>query len=304
MRAPAKPTLLVIVVGESARASSFGLRSRVDDPSAPNTTLELATLPITLFAHTESCGTNTATSLPCMFSSLGRKSYDETQANSQDNLLDIYQRAGLPVAWIDNNTGSKKVAWRVTEIDVAHNTDAILCANYGCHDEILLTELEQRIAAIKGDSVVVLHMLGSHGPAYFQRYPERFARFKPVCKGVELQDCTSESLKNSDDNTILYSDFVLVEMIKRLQQTASLQTALFFVSDHGESTGEHGFYLHGAPYAIAPSEQTLVPMFLSLSKEFATVRRIDSECVAHKRLKPTSHDAILPMLLRLLTGLS
>ena len=132
MRAPAKPTLLVIVVGEPARASSFGLLSRVDDPSAPNTTPELATLPITLFAHTDSCGTNTATSLPCMFSSLGRKSYDETQENSQDNLLDIYQRAGLSVARIDNNTGSKKVARRVTEIDVAHNTDAILCANYGC----------------------------------------------------------------------------------------------------------------------------------------------------------------------------
>ena len=235
-----------------------------------------------------------------MFSNLGRKNYDETLANSQDNLLDIYQRAGFSVTWIDNNTGSKNVARRVTEIDVAHNTDPAMCVSDGCHDEILLPELEQHIASIKGDSVLVLHMLGSHGPAYFQRYPPGFTRFKPICTSVELQDCTSESLKNSYDNTILYSDFVLAEMIKRLQQATSLQTALFFVSDHGESTGEHGFFLHGAPYAIAPNEQTRVPMFFWLSGDFAKARRIDSACLAQKRLASTSHDAMFPMLLRLM----
>ena len=295
-----KPTLLVIVVGESARASSFGLLSRSADPNAPDTTPELAQLPITLFAHTDSCGTNTATSVPCMFSNLGRKNYDETQANSQDNLLDIYQRAGFSVAWIDNNTGSKNVARRVTELDVAHRTDPDLCVSDGCHDEILLPELDQQIAALKGDAVLVLHMLGSHGPAYFQRYPERFARFTPMCKGVELQQCSETELKNSYNNSILYTDFVLSEMIKRLQKATSLQTALFFVSDHGESTGEHGFFLHGAPYSIAPKEQTEVPMFFWLSDEFSAARGLDFECLAQKRLEPTSHDAMFPMLLRLM----
>jgi len=298
--ATSKPTLLVIVVGESARASSFGLLSRIADPNAPDTTPELAQLPITLFAHTNSCGTNTATSVPCMFSNLGRKNYDETQANSQENLLDIYQRAGFAVTWIDNNTGSKNVARRATEISVAHRTDEGLCVSDGCHDEILLSELDQQIAAIKGDSVLVLHMLGSHGPAYFQRYPERFARFTPVCKSVELHQCSETELKNSYNNTILYSDFVLAEMIKRLHNAAFLQTALFFVSDHGESTGEHGFFLHGAPYSIAPKEQTEVPMFFWLSNEFASARGVDSRCLAQKRLAPTSHDAMFPMLLRLM----
>ena len=295
-----KPTLFVIVVGESARASSFGLLSRITDPSAPDTTPELAQLPITLFAQTDSCGTNTATSVPCMFSNLGRKNYDETQANSQDNLLDIYQRAGFSVTWIDNNTGSKNVARRVAEVDVAHRTDAGLCVSDGCHDEILLPELDQRIATIKGDTVLVLHMLGSHGPAYFQRYPERFARFTPVCKSVELQQCSEAELKNSYDNSILYTDFVVAEMIKRLQNATALQTALFFVSDHGESTGEHGFFLHGAPFSIAPKEQTRVPMFFWLSNEFAAARGVNSACLAQKRLVPTSHDAMFPMLLRLM----
>ncbi len=295
-----KPTLFVIVVGESARASSFGLLSRIADPNASDTTPELAQLPITLFAQTDSCGTNTATSVPCMFSNLGRKNYDETQANSQDNLLDIYQRAGFSVTWIDNNTGSKNVARRVTEVDVAHRTDAGLCVSDGCHDEILLPELDQKIATVKGDTVLVLHMLGSHGPAYFQRYPERFARFTPVCKSVELQQCSKAELKNSYDNSVLYTDFVVAEMIKRLQNASNLQTALFFVSDHGESTGEHGFFLHGAPYSIAPKEQTQVPMFFWLSNDFASARGVNSACLTQKRLTPTSHDAMFPMLLRLM----
>ena len=295
-----KPTLLLIVVGESVRASSFGLLSRAVDPSAPDTTPELAKLPITLFARTDSCGTNTATSVPCIFSNLGRENYDENQANSQDNLLDIYQRAGFSVTWIDNNTGSKNVARRATEIDVAHATDANFCVADGCHDEILLPQLEQHIAGIKTDTVLVLHMLGSHGPAYFERYPERFARFTPECKSVELQHCSKAELQNSYDNSVLYSDFVVAEMIKRLQKADSLQTALFFVSDHGESTGEHGFFLHGAPYAIAPNEQTQVPMFFWLSNEFERARAIDPSCLAQKKVAATSHDAVFSMLLRLM----
>ncbi len=300
IQAAHKPSLLVIVVGESARASSFGLLSRASDPSAHDTTPELAKLPITLFTQTDSCGTNTATSVPCMFSNLGRKNYDETQANSQDNLLDIYQRAGFKVEWVDNNTGSKNVARRVTEIDIAHRTDPEFCVSDGCHDEILLPELDSRLKTIQSDTVLVLHMLGSHGPAYFQRYPERFARFTPICKSVELQDCTPDALKNSYDNTILYTDFVLAEMIKRLSAAQAVQSALFFVSDHGESTGEHGFFLHGAPYAIAPSEQTRVPMFLWLSPEFAAARTISPSCLDEKRHVPTSHDSVFPMLLRLM----
>jgi lipid A ethanolaminephosphotransferase len=297
---PRKPTLLVIVVGESARASSFGLLSRMSDATAHDTTPELAKLPITLFTQTESCGTNTATSVPCMFSNLGRKNYDETQANSQDNLLDIYQRAGFAVEWIDNNTGSKNVARRMTEIDVAHRTDPDFCVSDGCHDEILLPELDARLKTIQSDTVLVLHMLGSHGPAYFQRYPERFARFTPICKSVELQDCSSEALKNSYDNSILYTDFVLAEVIKRLTATQTAQTVLFFVSDHGESTGERGFFLHGAPYSIAPSEQTRVPMFLWLSPEFAAARGVSGACLDEKRRVPSTHDSMFPMLLRLM----
>jgi lipid A ethanolaminephosphotransferase len=288
-----KPTLLVFVLGESARAASFGLLS-----GGRNTTPELAKWPITLFSQTDSCGTNTATSVPCLFSNLGRANYDELQANSQENLLDILQRLGFQIEWIDNNTGSKNVARRVKEVDVAHRTDPKYCVADGCHDDMLVDELRQRLPNIKTDTVLVLHMLGSHGPAYFQRYPEAFARFTPICKSVELHNCSAAELKNSYDNTILYTDFVVANMLTALNQTPALETALLFVSDHGESTGESGFFLHGAPYAIAPIEQTRVPMFWWFSPEFSARRGLIASCLEQTRHTATSHDAVFPMVLR------
>ena len=290
-----KPTLFVLVLGESARAASFGLLGYPRD-----TTPELAKLPLVVFQNVSSCGTNTATSVPCMFSNLGRANYDEHTANSQENLLDIVQRAGFAVEWIDNNTGSKNVARRATETSVATDTDATLCNADGCHDEILARELTKRLDSIQVDTLLVLHLLGSHGPAYFQRYPEQFARFTPICKSVELHKCSQEELVNSYDNTVFYTDFVLAKLIGMLEQRKQLNTALLFVSDHGESTGESGYFLHGAPYAIAPKEQTQVPMFLWFSAAFRAQRALQDACMATQRVVPTSHDALFPMVLGML----
>ena len=290
-----KPQLLVIVVGESMRASSFGLLGY-----ARQTTPELAKLPIWLFRKTSSCGTNTATSVPCMFSDLDRKNFDEWEAKSRENLLDIYHRTGLSVEWIDNNTGSKDVARLLPELDVAHRSDPTLCNADGCVDEMLLTELDQRLPQVKSDSVLVLHMLGSHGPAYFERYPREFAKFQPICTEVELQNCDPTALRNSYDNSVLYSDYVLSQIIRRVGAQEQLSSTVVFISDHGESTGESGFYLHGAPYAIAPKEQTEVPMWLWFSPHFQATRQIDEACTAAAMQTPTSHDAVFPMLLKLM----
>ncbi len=290
-----KPVVMVLVVGESARASSFGLHGYARD-----TTPNLAKLPLSVFTRVHSCGTNTATSVPCMFSNLGRASFDESAANSQENLLDAIARAGFIVQWFDNNTGSKKVAMRLQETDLAHTSDAEICAGDSCFDEILLKSLVAKLDSIKADTVIVMHQLGSHGPAYFQRVPSRFAQFKPICERVELQNCSRESLVNSYDNTILYTDYVLSEMISRLQQHPEFDSALMYVSDHGESTGESGFYLHGAPYAFAPEEQTHVPLFFWQSPSFRARRKLDMACVERARIQQTSHDAVFPMLLNLL----
>ncbi|MBK6726282.1 MAG: phosphoethanolamine--lipid A transferase [Xanthomonadales bacterium] len=291
-----RPLVLVFVVGESVRASSLGLLGYVRD-----TTPELARRGVVAFGEVHACGTNTATSVPCMFSGLGQAGYDEATARGRENLLDVLERARFDVLWIDNNTGSKHVADRVVEINVAAATRPRICNAQGCFDHVLVSELEERLARIERDTVLLLHQKGSHGPAYFERYPEAFRRFVPDCRSNELQDCTHEQLVNSYDNTILYTDRELAEMIDALTAARARVDGVFlYVSDHGESTGEHGYYLHGAPALIAPEEQTRVPMLLWMAPEYLARRQLDATCVAAQRGRQTSHDAVFPLVLGLL----
>jgi len=295
-----KPRLLVIVIGESARAASFSLGGYARD-----TNPELARLDVTYFPNVSSCGTNTATSLPCMSSNLGRKEYREASARSSENLLDVVSHGGFAVEWEDNNTGSKRIAIRNREEDMGALGATDLCDEEGCLDELLVRHLTRELLPTdvdaKRDKVYVLHMIGSHGPAYFKRYPKAFERFTPTCDSVALQACTQEQIRNSYDNTIAYTDHVLARVVALLQQHADERTsALLFVSDHGESTGEKGVYLHGAPYMVAPDEQTQVPMLLWTSPAFREWRGLDMACAEGKRKASLSHDNFFHTVLGLL----
>ncbi|PJK07486.1 phosphoethanolamine transferase [Lysobacteraceae bacterium NML120232] len=289
-----KPRVLVVVVGESARSESFALAGYPRD-----TNPALGKLPVLFFANVQSCGTNTATSLPCMFSDLGRENYQQRIANHRDNALDILQRAGWQVEWFDNNTGSKKVAARISESGWESRPDPRWCIENGCHDGLLQQYLTERLAHIERDTVIVLHMLGSHGPAYYQRYPQDFARFLPECRSTQLQSCSREAILNTYDNTIAYTDHVLAAMIQTLDNSADIDGALLYVSDHGESTGEKGLYLHGAPYALAPEQQTRVPMLIWASPHYAQRIGLDMRCLAAKQDGQYSHDHFFDTLLGL-----
>jgi lipid A ethanolaminephosphotransferase len=291
-----KPLLLVLVIGESARASSFSLGGY----ARPTNPL-LSQRKLFYFNHVSSCGTNTATSLPCMFSNLGRDKYDEKTAKRQENLLDIIHRSGFYLNWADNNTGSKSIAARIGETDLSRGPDPVFCNAGGCYDEILLAHLQKQILDNTGDSVLLLHPLGSHGPAYHQRYPKAFEHFKPACSSGELQDCSRDEVLNAYENTIVYSDFVLDKIIAELEKNQTQRdVALLFVSDHGESTGEKGMYLHGAPYFVAPSEQTHVPMFLWMSAAFQQRRGLDAQCLTAQLNRQYSHDNFFHSVLGLL----
>lgn len=294
---PRPPLLLVLVVGESARAQSFSLGGY-----ARQTNPRLAAERVAYFGDVASCGTNTATSLPCMFSGLGREDYSESRFKGRENLLDVLARAGFKVDWKDNNTGSKGIARRLGEVRMSQVSTSPHCQDGECHDEVFVEDLRRELATPGGDDrVLVLHMLGSHGPAYFKRYPPAFAKFTPACESVALQDCTPEQIRNSYDNTILYTDHVLGELLGVLQEQGDTRIpALLYVSDHGESTGEGGLYLHGAPYLVAPREQTQVPMLLWTSEAFEHWRRLDPACVATRRDQALSHDHFFHTVLGLL----
>ena len=296
----AKPPLLLLVVGETARAMNFSLNGYAR-PTNP----ELSRLPVVSLRDVSSCGTATAASLPCMFAPQGRAGFDADKP--QENLLDVLQRAGLAVLWLDNQSGCKGLCDRVPNSftsrlpDGAAPLPASLChkddlEGAECFDEALLHELDKRIAAldperVKRGLVLVMHQMGSHGPAYFKRSPDELKRFQPECKSNQLQDCERQQVVNGYDNTLLTTDRLLARSIAWLQtQQARFDTGMLYVSDHGESLGENGLYLHGMPYAMAPKEQTHVPMILWVPEGGALAASLKPGCLAALRDQPASHD--------------
>lgn len=253
----AQPKVLLLVVGETARAANFSLYGykRKTNPL-------LEKQDIIVFRNTVSCGTSTAISLPCMFSHLPRKKFDVDNAKYTQNLVDLLALAGCGVLWRENDDGCKGVCTRVTTEEMQNSGNKILCSDGSCHDEILLEGLEEKLAAVTRDTIIVLHTIGSHGPAYYKRYPERFNRFRPECDTADLQNCRREEIENTYDNTILYTDYIVSSAIDILKKFPQYASALIYVSDHGESLGENHLYLHGLPYPVAPDEQKKVPFIL------------------------------------------
>jgi len=296
----AKPKLMVLVVGETARAESFSLNGY-----AKNTNPELSKLDIINFSQVSSCGTATAVSVPCMFSGMPREDYDEQLASHREGLLDIAQRAGYKVTWMDNNSGCKGACDRVEQYQIPQQLKDKWCAKDGdCYDEILVDSLKSYLAAIpetdKTPRLIVLHQMGSHGPAYYQRSKAPFQPFKPSCDSNAIQGCSRTELLNSYDNSIVYTDHVLSSLIQVLKGSTAYQTGFWYLSDHGESTGEHGLYLHGSPYAIAPTQQTHVPMLMWFSPEWTAQNSAQITCLAQQKSKELSQDNLFPSLLSLL----
>lgn len=297
-----KPRLLVLIVGETARAMNFSLNG-YSRPTNP----ELSSLPVINFSRTSACGTSTEVSLPCMFSAQGRAGYDEAQIRASESLVQLLARAGMRVVWLDNQSGCKNVCAGVEFRDMSSaSIDSPLCPGGRCFDGVLVEGLRDIVGQTsKGpmqDTVVVLHQLGNHGPAYAARHPSEFTRFEPECKTSELRNCSRDEIVNAYDNAILYTDHIIASAIGLLAAHESrFDVGLIYVSDHGESLGEGGLYLHGMPYAIAPQEQLAVPMIWWLGG--MGVRGwdgIDEACLRRRASHPAHHDNLFHSVLGLL----
>ncbi|MCW5636785.1 MAG: phosphoethanolamine--lipid A transferase [Rubrivivax sp.] len=291
-----RPTVVVLVVGETARAANWGLNGY-----ARQTTPELAALPEVInFRDVTSCGTDTETSLPCMFSAIGRRDYDERRIRGSENLLHVLQRAGVGVHWRDNQSGCKGLCTGMDATTVAELAPAGACEGGRCLDEGLLADLPTWLPTLGGAHLVVLHQIGNHGPAYHRRVPASFVRFVPTCADDDLRRCSTEQIVNAYDNALLYTDHVLARLIGELRALAPrVDSAVVYVSDHGESLGEHGLFLHGMPWAIAPSVQTKVPMVMWFSDGFAAARGLDPRCLARRAALPATHDHLFHTVLGL-----
>lgn len=298
--ASARPPLLVLVLGETARSANFSLNGY-----ARPTNTELEKRGVISFGNAWSCGTSTAASVPCMFSKIGREGFAD-RPREQENVLDVLQRAGLAVMWIDNQSGCKGVCDRIPNVNVSASQHPTLCAEGECLDGVMLEGLDERLRSLPAErrargTVLVLHSMGSHGPAYSKRSPADAKKFLPECTTVNLQDCSKEGLINAYDNSIAYTDQVLGGVIDWLKkQEATNNTAMIYMSDHGESLGENNLYLHGMPYAIAPAVQKKIPWITWLSPGFAKSRNLSADCLRARAQAEVTHDHLFHSLLGLM----
>ncbi len=289
-----KPVLMVIVAGETARAQNWSLGGY-----GRETNPELAARDILYYPDVTSCGTATATSLPCMFSPLTKAEYSYEGGLSHENLLDVLAHAGFDVEWWDNNTGHKNIADRVASRTMTAADGAEFCQPE-CIDAVFLNDLQKKAGTITRNTVIVLHQIGSHGPSYWLRYPADREVFAPACQTPELTECSAEEIVNAYDNTIAYTDHFLAQVIDLLDGQERVIPAMYYVSDHGESLGEGGLYLHGAPEFMAPDFQTRVPMVLWMSQRFRASLALDAGCMAAATGEAVSHDNMFSTVLGLL----
>ncbi len=287
--------LVIMVVGEASRADHFSLNGYKKE-----TNPQLKQREIINFPNTYSCGTSTAVSVPCMFSFLNRSDYSYKKGRSQENIMDVLKHTKkVALLWRDNNSDSKGVALRIPYMDYTTKKHNSVCVEGECRDLGMLVGLEDFISKNSAkDIFIVLHQMGNHGPAYYKRYTKKYQKFTPVCHTNQLEECTREEISNAYDNAILYTDNFLAKTIDFLKQYDSqYQTAMLYMSDHGESLGENGIYLHGLPYFMAPQAQKHIGAMLWLGKQ--TKDSIDTKRLRKISNKDFSQDNLVHSILGL-----
>lgn len=249
-------SVVILVIGESARSENFSLYGY-----PKNTNPLLSKIPNVSHFNATSDAT---------YTTAGVKSIVEHE--NTDELYEILPnylyRNNVDVIWRTTNWGEPPV-----HIKNYQNREALMpnCKGDDCdYDGILLSGLKEQILASKKNKIlIVLHTSTSHGPTYSKKYPAQFEIFKPVCNSVELGNCSHTELVNAYDNTIVYTDYLLANVIEDLKQLQEYKSAMIFVSDHGESLGENNLYMHGLPRSIAPKQQYEIPFIVWTSDNSA-----------------------------------
>jgi len=288
-----KKRLVIMVVGEAARADHFSLNGyeRETNPL-------LAQEDIINFENMSSCGTSTAESVPCMFSIYDRVDYSYKKGVRTENVIDVLSHTkDIALLWRDNNSDSKGVALRIPYESYQSSTANTICTEGECRDIGMLVDLDKYIEINKDkDILIVLHQMGNHGPAYFKRYTKEYEKFTPTCQTNQVEQCTQAEIANAYDNAILYTDNFLHQTINLLKaHEDNRHTAMIYMSDHGESLGENGVYLHGLPYFMAPDAQTHIGAVMWFGESMKAL--FDVKALEEKRNNSFSHDNLFHTLL-------
>lgn len=260
--APLDNVVLVIVVGESVRSNNIGLLGY-----ERQTTPLLSKKDNLVVLGGKSCNTSTKLSLQCMFVR-PQAVYEEGMNRpiiSERPVFSVLKKLGFSIelfamqseVWFYNSVLADHYKIREVIASAPHNH------NKASHDGLLLDELATSLkATASGPRALILHTKGSHF-LYTSRYPREFAQFMPECTSID-QRCSHAQLINSYDNSILYLDYFLDQLMNQLHGKKAL---LIYTSDHGESIGEN-IHFHATPKPLAPPEQLAVPLIIWASPQY------------------------------------
>lgn len=255
-----KDLYVVFVIGESARRDHMGLYG-YDRDNTPNLDKE----PNLAALQGYSCDTSTKLSLRCMFVREGGASEAPQRTLKEMNVFSVLKKQGFSSelfsmqseAWFYNKVMADDYALRETIQSEKRNVGKPI------DDMALVNELKDSIDRHpQGKHLVILHTKGSHY-LYTERYPRSFARYKPECQGIDDQ-CSTEEMVNSYDNSLLYTDHVLEQVFNQLRDKNAI---VFYASDHGESISKN-MHFHGTPRDVAPMAQRSVPIMVWASDKF------------------------------------
>lgn len=230
--------VVVFVIGESLRNDHLQING-YERETTPYLMEEDNLVSLTDI-YSEECFTHT--SVPQIMTRAD--SANPQRAYDEQSFVTIFKDAGFRTTWIANQESVATYAYFMNECDtlIYVNGDKSVYTFDKWLDEDILSHLENELQDDNPTQLHILHSIGSHW-WYNSHYTDEFERYTPVIKSRVVSSNTQEEMINSYDNTILYTDFFIKETIDLIRDKKSI---LIFLSDHGESLGEDGYYLHGA----------------------------------------------------------
>lgn len=255
--------IYVLVVGESARYGNFSVNG-YDRPTSP-----LLAKQTDLIAYTDVLSTANLTNTAMQLIFTRATPLDPETAHKEKALTDAFKECGFQVAWIANQSVSNRFIQRITasaDFTYFSTTDYDAANSY---DGKLLDPLDEVLQEKNAKQFIVIHTLGSHF-RYNARYPETFCRFTPALHDNTTYNLNAENrelLVNSYDNSILYTDYVLNEIITRLEREEAVST-MIYLSDHGENIYDDDTRMAVHGNARPTHLELHIPLFIWTSKPY------------------------------------
>jgi glucan phosphoethanolaminetransferase (alkaline phosphatase superfamily) len=227
--------LVLLVVGESLRSDHLGFNGY-----KRNTTPYLFEEDIISFPHIYSEYTHTNASLPHILTRAD--SLHPDRANEERSFIDIFKQCGYYTVWLANQEPAKTYVYFMKECDtlIYANLNKSPYVFDKWTDGDLLPSFDSFVENEQKKQFILMHTIGSHW-YYNSHFPDEFQKYTPVTKSRIVNANTREEMINSYDNTVLYTDYFVYELINRLRNKNAI---LFYLSDHGEALGEDGIWLH------------------------------------------------------------